>query len=68
MTDVQLYTKMSSLPMNLKLEVADFIDFMKLKSVKENTSVKRRIAGQAKGLISMKDNFEDPIEGFKEYM
>ena len=28
----------------------------------------KRIAGQAKGLISMKDNFEDPIEGFKEYM
>jgi hypothetical protein len=30
--------------------------------------MKRRLAGQAKGLISLKENFDDPIEGFKEYM
>lgn len=66
MTDIQLYTKLSSLPTNLKNEVADFIDFMKYKSDKKSFKVKRRLAGQAKGLISMKDNFEDPIEGFKE--
>ncbi len=65
MTDVQLYTKISSLPLNLKIEVADFI---KHKSDKEVMRVKKRVAGQAKGLISMNDNFEDPIEGFKEYM
>lgn len=68
MTDVQLYTKISSLPLNLKIEVDDFIDFIKHKSHKEAMRVKKRIAGQAKGLISMKDNFEDPIEGFNEYM
>jgi len=68
MTDIQLYTKISSLPLNLKLEVADFIDFIKHKSAKKSLKIKKRIAGQAKGLISMKDNFDDPIEGFKEYM
>lgn len=68
MTDIQLYTKLSSLPTNLKNEVADFIDFMKYKSDKKSFKVKRRLAGQAKGLISMKENFDDPIEGFKEYM
>lgn len=68
MTDIQLYTKLSSLPTNLKNEVADFIDFMKYKSGKKSGNLKRRLAGQAKGLISMKDNFDDPIEGFKEYM
>jgi hypothetical protein len=65
MTDIQLYTKISSLPNNLKLEV---IDFIKYKSAKESLKIKKRIAGQAKGLISMKDNFDDPVEGFKEYM
>ncbi|MDP2888563.1 MAG: DUF2281 domain-containing protein [Bacteroidota bacterium] len=68
MTDIQLYTKLSSLPTNLKKEVADFIDFMKYKSEKKSFRIKKRLAGQAKGLISMKDNFDDPIEGFKEYM
>lgn len=68
MTDVQLYTKLSGLPLNLKNEVSDYIDFLKFKSAKKTLKTKKRIAGQAKGLISMKDNFDDPIEGFKEYM
>ncbi len=68
MTDIQLYTKLSNLPANLKSEVADFIDFMKFKSEKNSLKIKRRIAGKAKGMISMKENFDDPVEGFKEYM
>lgn len=68
MTDIQLYTKLAGLPLNLKNEVADFIDFIKFKSSNESFKSKKRIAGQAKGHIIMKDNFEDPIEGFNEYM
>ena len=67
MTDIQLYTKLSGLPLNLKSEVSDFIDFLKNKSMKSDNS-KKRLAGKAKGLISMMDNFDDPIDGFKEYM
>ncbi len=68
MTDIQLYTKLSGLPANLKLEVADFIDFLKFKSKKEAHKNKKRIPGKAKGLITMKDNFDDPIKGFNEYL
>ena len=50
MTDVQLYTKLSGLPLNLKNEVSDYIDFIKFKSVRESLKIKKRIAGQAKGL------------------
>ena len=67
MTDIQLYTKLSRLPSNLKQEVSNYIDFMKFKSVKNSMKLKKRILGQAKGLIPMKENFEDPIEGFNEY-
>ena len=67
MTDLQLYTKLSSLPSNLKSEVSDFIDFLAYKSQNKNTS-KKRISGKAKGLIEIKDNFDDPIEGFNEYL
>jgi hypothetical protein len=62
MTDVQLYTKLSSLPSDLKIEVSDFIDFIKYKSERKSLKMKKRIAGQAKGLISLKDNFDDPID------
>jgi hypothetical protein len=68
MTDLELYIKLSSLPRDLKSDVSDFIDFIKYKSLKKSFKKEKRIAGQAKGLISMKDNFEDPIEGFNEYM
>jgi len=68
MTDIQLYTKLSALPSNLKSEVSDFIDFLTYKSQKDKNFNKRRVAGRAKGLIKMKENFDDPIEGFNEYL
>ena len=68
MTDIQLYTKLSGLHFNLKIEVSDFIDFLKYKSKKKPSDKKNRIPGKAKGLISMHDNFDDPIDSFKEYM
>ncbi len=69
MDNTQLYTKLSGLPLNLQFEVSEFIDFLKFKSKNQDTKKsKKRIAGKAKGLIEMKDNFDDPIEGFKEYI
>ncbi len=68
MTDIQLYTKLSGLPSNLKMEVADFIDFLKFKSQNIENQNTKRLAGKAKGLVNMKDNFDDPIEGFNEYL
>ncbi len=67
MTDIQLYTKLSGLPINLKMEVADFIDFVKHKSQKSNIVNNKRIAGKAKGLITLKGNFDDPLDVFNEY-
>lgn len=49
MTDVQLYTKLSGLPINLKNEVADFIDFIKFKS-KEIFKIKKKDTRKSKGI------------------
>jgi len=67
MADSHLYNKISELPDHLKLEVSDFIDFLKYKSSKKSYKDKGRIPGKAKGLIKMKNNFDYPIDGFKEY-
>lgn len=64
MTDLQLYTKLSGLPIEQKNEVADFIDFIKQKSLKKSLNSRKREAGQAKGLILLKDNFDDPTNSF----
>lgn len=41
MTDIQLYTKLSGLPLNLKTEVLDFIDLLKHKSKKKQGKGKK---------------------------
>jgi len=68
MTDIQLYTKLSRLPLNQKSEVSNFIDFLKQKSSIKLDMPTKRVAGKAKGLIIMKENFDDTIEGFNDYM
>ena len=67
MTDIQLHTKLSSLPESLKAEVEDFINFLQYKPKKKHKKNIKRVPGKAKGLIKMKDNFDEPIEGFNEY-
>lgn len=40
MTDLQLYSEISSLPSDLKQEVSDFVAFLKQKSKRENNPSK----------------------------
>lgn len=67
MNDLDIFIKLTSLPKEKKREVEDFIDFLKLKTKQKNTPIIRK-GGLAKGLITIKDGFDDPIEDFKDYM
>lgn len=67
MNDIKLYTKLTSLPEELKKEANDFIDFLKFKSDPDDKKPKK-IAGLAKGLIQMKEGFDEPLDDFHEYM
>jgi hypothetical protein len=69
MTDVKLYTKITSLPASLKSEVIDFIDFLEKKRRKIPRKAKKsRTFGYAKDTIILKPGFDDPIDDFKDYM
>lgn len=68
MTDLDIYIKLTTLPDDLKKEVGNYIDFLKSKSsVKESVKTKRK-AGLAKGLVQMKEDFDAPLDDFKDYM
>ena len=67
MTNIQLYTKLSALPNDLKKEVADFMDYLKFKLKKEKTP-KKRVAGLAKGMLEMSPDFDEPLGDVKDYM
>ena len=67
MTDLRFYTELSTLPTHLKKEVQDFIEFLKTKEKNQNP-IKQRQFGAAKGFFTVHDDFDEPLEDFKDYM
>lgn len=67
MTNVQLYSQISSLPSDLKKEVSDFVAFLKHKS-KTAKKIKERQFGYSKDFFKLSDNFDEPLDDFKDYM
>ncbi|GEO05277.1 hypothetical protein AAE02nite_29410 [Adhaeribacter aerolatus] len=67
MTDIQLFSQISSLPPALKKEVSDFVEFLKQKE-KSKKKITERQFGYAKGFFKMAPDFDEPLEDFKEYM
>ncbi len=69
MTDLRLYTKISSLPDSLKSEVIDFVDFISSRNKRTvGKEIKKRTFGYAKGTIVLKPDFDEPLDDFREYM
>ncbi|WP_412466405.1 DUF2281 domain-containing protein [Pedobacter sp. KLB.chiD] len=67
MTDIQLYSQISSLPSYLKKQVSDFVLSLKKKS-KASKKLKERQFGYAKDFFKMSADFDEPLEDFKDYM
>jgi hypothetical protein len=67
MTDLQLYTQISSLPSDLKKEVSDFVEFLKQKTNAKEKPKERKF-GYAKGFFKMSPDFDEPLEDVKDYM
>jgi hypothetical protein len=68
MSDIDIYTKLATLPDDMKKEVDDFVDFLKSKIITKEKAKTQRKAGLAKGLIQMRKDFDEPLDDFKEYM
>ena len=70
MENVALYTKLAILPENMRSEVSDFIDFLLNKALKEkkNTIIPKPKFGSAKGTFKINNDFDEPLEDFKDYM
>ncbi len=68
MNDIDIYIKLATLPDELKNEVNNFVDLLKSKAQGKTEIKASRKAGLAKGLIQMKEDFDEPLDDFKEYM
>jgi hypothetical protein len=68
MSAIQLYSQLIKMPLEMRKKVAAYIESL-MKQTPPNPSPKKKmIPGLAEGMIIMKDNFDDPIEDFKDYM
>ena len=67
MSNLSLYTKVETLPDNLKKEVSDYIDILINKSFDNKIKILPGF-GSAKGKIKMTKDFDAPIDDFKDYM
>ena len=70
MVEQIILKELSLLPESLKIEVLDFIEFLKTKRkrVEVAATKKRRVFGYAKGTFVMSPDFDEPLEDFKDYM
>ncbi|RDV14293.1 DUF2281 domain-containing protein [Pontibacter diazotrophicus] len=68
MADIDIYMKLATLPDDMKKEVGDFVDFLKSKAKAKRKVEVQRKAGLAKGLIKMKEDFDEPLNDFEEYL
>ena len=67
MDNTLLYSKLASLPENIKSEVSDFIDFLLSKKQPASKNQKPRF-GSSKGMFIVNAGFDKPLDDFKEYM
>jgi hypothetical protein len=69
MSEIELMSKVSVLPKNLKEEVADYVDFLISKYLSQDNANNRPLKfGMMKGTFKMSDDFDEPLDDFKEYM
>lgn len=70
MENISIYSKFNALPDNLKRQVIDYIEFLSEKK-RENKKVskpKKPKFGSCKGMFEMAQDFDEPLEDFKDYM
>ncbi len=69
MDSLSIYTKLNNLPDAMKAEVADFIEFLENKAKKQSKAIATKPKfGSAKDMFVMHEDFDEPLEDFKDYM
>jgi hypothetical protein len=68
MTEQQIINQLNLMPENLKKEVLDFIGYLLNKYSVDKEVKKVPQFGSAKGKYTLSNDFDAPLDDFKEYM
>ena len=67
MSATQLTAEIEALPASLQAQVRDFVAFLKTRHSQPAPPPKRQL-GAYKGFFEMSEDFDAPLEDFKDYM
>ena len=68
MSDQDILFQLKQLPENLQQEVLDFIGYLLMKHNLDTAHRSKPTFGSAKGKYKIAEDFDAPLESFKEYM
>ena len=70
MVSPQLIATLDKLPPNLQAEILNYAEYLANKQLPppETPPKKYRQAGTMRGMFTMSDDFDDPLEDLKDYM
>ncbi|KQM66405.1 hypothetical protein ASE74_08350 [Pedobacter sp. Leaf216] len=69
MNQLHILEKINMMPIAYQQEVEDFIDFILQKKVnKKNEEKQQRKLGLLKGKMKMSEDFNAPLDDFRDYM
>ncbi len=73
MASADHYVQLSSLPDEVRRQVLDFIDFLMKREQQKNVNLDepkkpKPIPGLLKGKVKIADDFDAPLDDFKEYL
>jgi len=68
MTTALIEQKLASIPQEYLDEVAVFLDFLSYRIQKSEAQNIKRVPGIMKGEVYMSDDFDAPLDDFREYM
>jgi len=68
MSEAVLLEKIKHLPKPYKEELIDFVEQLEKKANKNKQKKSERGFGSLKGVFKMSDDFDEPLEDFKEYL
>lgn len=70
MATARNYIQLSSLPDDVRQQVLDFIEFLMRRKQDGGPQGKRKppVPGLAKGMVTVPDDFDAPLDDLKEYM
>lgn len=67
MSTAALLTEITALPPELRREVEDFVAFLHTKKERSKPITEREF-GYAKGKVRLAEDFDAPLDDFKDYM